>query len=91
VPDAVQVGSATNWVKVWAGILETVALQSDGSLWYWGDNPNPDLPQDEAHAIREPVRVSADTNWVDAGFGAWTALAIKSDGTLWTGADSHMS
>jgi alpha-tubulin suppressor-like RCC1 family protein len=83
VPDAVQVGSATNWVKVWAGMLETVALQSDGSLWYWGDNPNPELPQDAAHAIGVPMRVSPDTNWVDIGFGPWTALAIKSDGTLW--------
>ena len=41
----VQVGSATNWIKVWAGMLETVALQSDGSLWYWGDNPDPAFGQ----------------------------------------------
>jgi alpha-tubulin suppressor-like RCC1 family protein len=28
-----QIGQSTNWVKVWAGILESVGLQSDGSLW----------------------------------------------------------
>jgi hypothetical protein len=40
-PDAVQVGTATNWVKVWAGLLETVAQKADGTLWYWGDNSQP--------------------------------------------------
>jgi RNA polymerase sigma factor (sigma-70 family) len=84
VPEAEQIGSATNWVKVWAGMVETVALQSDGSLWYCGDNPNPDVPQDEANSIRVPTRVSADTNWAEVGFGPWTVLAIKADGTLWT-------
>jgi hypothetical protein len=77
-----QVGSATNWIKVWAGILETVAMQSDGSLWYWGENPNPAFAQG-ASQIFVPTRVSPDTNWVDVGFGVNTVFAIKSDGTLW--------
>jgi len=47
VPAPMQVGSGTNWLKVWAGLLETVALQADGSLWFWGDNPNPAIPQTE--------------------------------------------
>jgi alpha-tubulin suppressor-like RCC1 family protein len=84
-PYAVQVGSGTNWVKVWAGILETVAMQTDGTLWYWGDNPDPTIPQTGAAAsnLFAPALVSADTNWVDVGFGPWTVLATKSDGTLW--------
>jgi alpha-tubulin suppressor-like RCC1 family protein len=85
-PDAVQVGAATNWVKVWAGLLETVAQKADGTLWYWGDNPNPAIPQSGPTStnICNPTLVSADTNWVDVGFGPWTVLAIKSDGTLWS-------
>jgi alpha-tubulin suppressor-like RCC1 family protein len=93
VPEAVQVGSATNWVKVWAGILETVAMQSDGTLWFWGDNPNPAIPQTGAGAanIFSPTRISADTNWVDVGFGPYTVLALKSDGTLWAwGRQAHV-
>jgi alpha-tubulin suppressor-like RCC1 family protein len=85
-----QVGSATNWVKVWAGMLETVALQSDGSLWYWGDNPDPAFDMHVGN-ILVPTRISPDTNWVDVGFGPWTVFAIKSDGTLWTwGRNAHV-
>jgi len=88
-PTPVQVGSSTNWIKVWAGILETVALQSDGSLWYWGENPNPAFAQG-AGQIVSPMRISPDTNWVDVGFGVNTVLAIKSDGTLWAwGRNAH--
>jgi len=69
-------------IKVWPAILETVAMQSDGSLWYWGENPNPAFAQG-ASQIFVPTRISPDTNWVDVGFGVNTVFAIKSDGTLW--------
>lgn len=83
--EAIQVGTQTNWVKIWAGLLESVGLQSDGSLWYWGDNPNPSVSQtgSSSRNICRPTRISAETNWVDVGFGPWTVLAIKGDGTLW--------
>ena len=86
----VQIGSATNWIKVWAGSLETVGMQSDGTLWYWGENPNPAFDQEEGQ-IFTPTRISQDTNWVDVGFGVNTVLAIKSDGTLWAwGRQAHV-
>ncbi len=82
--------SPTLQLKVWAGTLETVAIQSDGTLWYWGDNPNPAFSQ-EAGRISVPTRISPDTNWVDVGFGVYTVFAIKSDGTLWTwGREAHV-
>jgi alpha-tubulin suppressor-like RCC1 family protein len=79
----VQIGMSTNWIKVWAGLLETVAMQSDGSLWYWGENPDPNFAQG-TNQIFAPKQISPDTNWVDVGFGVNTVFAIKSDGTLWT-------
>jgi len=92
VVQPVQVSSETNWVKVWAGLLESVAMKSDGTLWYWGDNPNPAIPQSQAGSsnIFIPTRISADTDWVELGFGPWTVLALKSDGTLWAwGREAH--
>ncbi len=89
-PAPVQIGSGTNWVKVWTGILEGVGLQSDGTLWYWGENPDPAFAQG-AGQIVSPQRISPDTNWVDVGFGVNTEFAIKSDGTLWAwGRNAHV-
>jgi alpha-tubulin suppressor-like RCC1 family protein len=79
-----QIGSGTNWVKIWAAMLHGAAVQSDGSLWVWGDNPanSTQLSRSTQNFIA-PTRISADTNWVDAAFGNQVLLAIKSDGTLW--------
>jgi len=77
---AVQVGSGTNWTKVWAQGVQTVAQQADGSLWFCGTLTG---SATDTNKILVPTRVSPDTNWVDVCFGSHTVLAIKSDGTLW--------
>jgi len=79
--EATQVGTATNWAKIWAGPIQTVGLQTDGSLWFWGSLFGDGEATNE---YRIPVRASPDTNWVDACFGYFTVFAVKADGTLWT-------
>jgi RNA polymerase sigma factor (sigma-70 family) len=92
VPGPEQVGAGTNWAKAWAGGLESVAIQTDGRLWYWGGNPDPaiSLSGADAQNILTPIRIGAETNWLDVGFGPWTVLAIRADGTLWCwGREAH--
>ena len=79
--DAVQVGASTNWARIWAGDIQTVGLQNDGSLWFWG---SPDGNGDSTRWVRTPIPISPDTNWVDVSIGYFTVFAIKADGTLWT-------
>ena len=81
VTNAVQVGDSTNWAKVWGGGIQTVGLQKDGSLWFWGS-----LTGDgqDKKSFLVPTRISPDTNWTDVCFGYFTMFALKSDGTLWT-------
>lgn len=80
----VQVGSSTNWVKVWAEGIQSAGLQSDGSLWWWGYQLLKFSTASTApNFIRQPTRLSPDTNWVDVAMGFFKAFAIKSDGTLW--------
>jgi RNA polymerase sigma factor (sigma-70 family) len=85
ISQPIQVGTDQDWAAVWAGTLESVAQKINGTLWYWGGNPNPLIPQSGTNSsnLFSPVLVSGDTNWVGVGFGAWTVLALKSDGTLW--------
>lgn len=84
-PDPIQVGTNRNWTRAWVGLLESVGQQADGTLWQWGGNPDPLIPQSGAGSqnLFSPVRVSSETNWVSVGFGPWTVLAVKSEGTLW--------
>jgi len=90
-PDPVQVGTATNWVKIRAAGVGVAGIQSDGSLWIWGGSPKlgNTTPQN-AQNLLVPTRITPDTNWVDvsSAFNLW--MAVKSDGTLWAwGRSAH--
>lgn len=74
-----QVGSSTNWVKVWANGIQNLGMQSDGTLWFWGL----DMSVSPERKILVPSLVAPDTNWVDVCFGSFMSFGIKSDGTLW--------
>ena len=78
--NAVQVGTSTNWTKIVGGGIQTVGLQSDGSIWFWG---SPDGDGRGTNNFLISTRIMPDTKWVDACFGYFMVLAIKSDGTLW--------
>jgi len=83
-----QVGTNTDWVKVWAAGLQSAGLRSDGSLWFWGHLVG---DSKDTNFFRIPTRVSADTNWLEASFGYFSVHAIKTDGTLWAwGRDAGM-
>lgn len=78
-----RIGNATNWFSVSRNQVYCVGIQSDGSLWVWGDGLNPLLGLRTGQMVRDPVRVGADSDWVAAS-GEWGNLqAIKKDGTLW--------
>ena len=82
ITNALRIGTSTNWEKLWTGNIQTVGLQSDGSLWFWGSLSGSSSDKDKN--ITVPTRVSPDTNWTDVCFGYFTMFALKSDGTLWT-------
>ena len=64
----VQSGSAASWQSVAAGNYFTVAVQTDGALWSWGDS----------RAV-SPVRIGTATSWQSVAAG----VAVRTDGTLW--------
>lgn len=79
----VQSGTATNWAKISAGTAHVIALQSDGSLWTWGNNTSGQLSLGNlSAAVSSPTRVGTST-WLDIAAGSRSSSAILFDSTLW--------
>ncbi len=79
-----QIGSATHWVSVSAGLEFSLAVSSDGKLWAWGRNNFGQLGDGTTTNRNVPIQIGSATNWVSVSAGTGHTLAIKSDGTLWT-------
>ena len=84
VTSPVQVGTATNWQSVAAGVSDSLATKTDGTLWAWGDNQVGEIGDGTLTPRPSPEQIGTDTNWQLVAIGSATSVATKSDGTLWT-------
>ncbi|SFJ76133.1 Alpha-tubulin suppressor [Paenibacillus sp. UNC496MF] len=76
--------------QVDGGDFHTIALQSDGTVWAWGNNWDGQLGDGSKAGRVTPVQVKSITNVVNVAAGSWHSLALKSDGTVWAwGSNSH--
>lgn len=79
-----RVGTSSGWRQVALGDYHAVALQTDGSLWAWGNNSVGQVG-DGTFADRSlPVRIGTDTGWIAVAARGYHTLALKVDGTLWS-------
>jgi alpha-tubulin suppressor-like RCC1 family protein len=69
-------------VSVSSGMLHTLAVKSDGSLWAWGENRFGQLGDGTKTLRKNPVFVMNDV--ILAYAGTYTSIAVRSDHTLWT-------
>ena len=80
----VQVGSLSIWTQVsTSNSYNTIALQSNGTLWTWGNNSFGQLGLGDVTQRSSPVQVGALNTWTQVGCGYNTMAAIQSPGTLW--------
>lgn len=67
------------WVSLNGGPYTTVAIQSNGNLFVFGDTP--------ANGVwgyyQQPQKMGNDTNWVAGFAGQNHYFGLKADGTLW--------
>jgi len=78
-----RIGTGLDWDSVSAGNGNTVAIKTDGSLWFWGSNGDgTDIGISGTHRTM-PERIGTDTDWSNASAGSGHVAAIKSDGSLW--------
>ncbi len=79
----IQIGTDTNWSKVYAGELHSMAIKTNGTLWAWGSNVYGYLGDGTTVSKNSPVQVGVDTNWASVALGDRHSLGIKTNGTLW--------
>ena len=81
----VQVGSDTNWKKVFAhGGSSVGAIKNDNSAWVWGANTNGQLGVNDIVNRSGPVQLGNQNVWHSVNIGMVHAFAIKIDGSLWS-------
>ena len=75
-------------VQIAAGRYHSLALQADGSVWAWGDNPFGQLG-DEPGSKWPPQQIQAlDSDVVALAAGMGHSVALKKDGSVWTWGNS---
>ena len=96
VPVQIRTGRPNNfdshWVAIAAGGAHSLALQSDGTLWAWGDNSSGQLGNPALGTGRNtpsqitnftPPTLGYNSSWVAIAAGLNHSLALQADGTLW--------
>ena len=79
----VKIGTASNWVNVYAGQYHSLGITNDGKLWAWGNNANGELGDSTTIGETSPVQIGKNKNWVFASAGSGFSLGITNDGKLW--------
>ncbi len=72
------------WANVTSGLLHACAIQTDGSLWCWGENQYGRLGLGTGRELEvtKPSRVG-DATWTAVGGGNEHTCGIRADQTLW--------
>jgi alpha-tubulin suppressor-like RCC1 family protein len=78
----VEVNGLTDVVTIAAGGVHTIVLESDGTVWAWGNNWTGQLG--DGTTINSPTPRQVDLTDVNAIAAGWLhTIALKSDGTVW--------
>ncbi len=87
-------GSDNHWVGLSAGMLHTLALKRDGTLWTWGLNSNGQLGNGNTAIRNVPTRITAPaavaSDIVAIAAGELHSLALKANGQLYAWGDNAL-
>jgi alpha-tubulin suppressor-like RCC1 family protein len=79
-----QVGGLSLWTQVSAGWVHSLALQTNGTLWAWGNNSYGTLGNNSNNNISSPLQIGSNSNWSQISSGTYWSMGLQSNGTLWS-------
>lgn len=80
----VQIAGTWSSASIQFGGTAALGIQSDGSLWVWGDNSYGECGQGSTTVANYSSPVQVGTAWAQAVMGNGCWLGIKTNGTLWS-------
>jgi len=88
----VQIGTNTNWANISGCWKNSLGVQTDGTLYAWGEGVFGSMGDNSTGNNNSPTPVGTDTTWSTTARPQntyVTAAAIKSDGTLWAWGNNY--
>lgn len=85
----IQIGSDTDWKKVYAGHQYSMSLKKDSTLWVWGANPFGQLGDGTNMTKKIPTLIgSMNDKWIEVAMKNKHSMALSANGTIWTTGDN---
>lgn len=83
-----QIGTSSDWAKVFAGNYCSFAIKKDGTLWAWGENQFGGLGDGNPlstfyYGVSSPKQIGTATDWYSISTSMETTFGIKTDNFLW--------
>ena len=80
-----QVGTDTDWDKVYMSTMHSFARKTDGSWWGWNRNVEGQLGAlaQLGNTLLTPVAIPNSSDWKSVYLGGRSTIVIKNDGTAW--------
>jgi alpha-tubulin suppressor-like RCC1 family protein len=83
--EPVEIDPGTTWARVAAGDLHTCGVQTDGTMWCWGNNDSGQIGDGAVGPLYErfvPTQVAGD-DWIDVFAGDQHSCGLRSNGSVW--------
>jgi alpha-tubulin suppressor-like RCC1 family protein len=88
-PTPAPVAGLTGVVAVAGGVMHSLAVRRDGSVWAWGANQQGQLGNGATGDASAPVQVGDLGDVIAVAGGGEHSLAVRRDGTVWAWGANH--
>lgn len=83
-PVQIPASTSNTWTDISAGADYNIGLQSNGTVWTWGENTYGQLADGTTTTRSSPVQVGALTSWSKIFAGLSTSYFINTSSQLWS-------
>jgi alpha-tubulin suppressor-like RCC1 family protein len=79
-----QVGTLSDWLTAAAGIMHSMVIKTNRTLWAWGNNGAGQLGLGDVITKTTPIQVTTNTDWSMVTAGSSFTICLKTDKTFWS-------